>query len=289
MLVDLVRVVSSDGVRLDGALRLPDDAAAADDIALDALLLVHGAGASFYASSLLEAVAVRALKLGLAALVVNTRGHDILYMAATSQGPRLHGAARESVADCALDFQAWLDLLRKRGLTRIGLVGHSLGAIKGVYALAQSNPPDVAALVAISPARLSYKHFCEGGGAESFLETMRKARAHVDRGAGDTLMEVQFPIPYVVSAAAYVDKYGPAELYNIVPLVQGLKCPTLFVFGGQEVQDHLAFQGLPEDIASGADGRPGVSVATIAGGDHVYSAVRAEMLACLEDWLRNKL
>ncbi len=304
MLVDLVRINAADGVRLDGALRVPPQGAAAQ-LPVDALLLVHGTGANFYASSLLEAVAEHFVGRGVAALLANTRGRDILYTGATNAGPRRLGAACERVDDCRLDIAAWLGWMNERGYRRVGIVGHSLGAIKGVYALAQPDAPEsplaprealFACLVAISPARLSYDYFCSSPAGEEFRATLARAGELVDAGQGETLMEVQFPIPYVVTAAGYLDKYGPGERFNVLTYVGRLPVPTLFVFGSTEMQQHVAFRGLAEAIESTviesaaqdpASGNPLVQVAVIAGGDHVYSGVRSELLARIERWLRS--
>ncbi len=322
MLIDLVRFQTADGIRLDGALRVPP-AGTASQLPVDALLLVHGTGANFYASSLLEAVAEHFVARGVAALLVNTRGRDILYTAGTSAGPRRLGAACERVDDCRLDIAAWLGWLAERGYRRVGLVGHSLGAIKGVYAMAQPDatggwhaqnmdvmgvegqlphapprpsPPcseratqavQVTCLCAISPARLSYDYLCGSPAAEEFRATLERARQLIDAGQGETLMEVQFPIPYVVTAAGYLDKYGPGERFNVLTYVGRLRLPTLFTFGSSEVQAHVAFRGLPEAIEAAAEAAPNplVQVAVVAGADHVYSGVRSELTARIERWL----
>jgi pimeloyl-ACP methyl ester carboxylesterase len=293
VLVDLIRVTTADGIRLDGALRMPP-AGQGPQLFLDAVLLLHGTGANFYASSLLEAIAEHFVSRGVAALSANTRGHDILYTAGTSDGPRRLGAACERVDDCRWDVAAWLDGLTARGYRRIGLVGHSLGAIKGVYAvaqhaIAQPDAPSVAWLCAVSPARLSYEYFCGSPAADEFRATLSRAQQLVDEGHGETLIEVDFPIPYVVAAAGYLDKYGPGERFNVQTYVGRLRVPTLFTFGSAEVQSHVAFRGLPEAIESAAQDpiapNPLVQVAVIAGGDHVYSGVRSELLARIQRWL----
>jgi len=293
--IDLVRTTTSDGIRLDGALRVPPEAGQANEVPVDALLLLHGAGANFYASSLLEAVAEHFVARGVAALLVNTRGRDILYTASTASGPRRLGAACERVEDCRLDIAAWLGFLRERGYRRLGIVGHSLGAIKGVYAMAhaeaaQPEARQVECLCAISPARLSYDYFCQSPAAEKFRSTLARAQELVDAGQGETLMEVQFPIAYVATASAYLEKYGPGERFNVLTYVSRLRVPTLFVFGSTEVQNEVPFRGLPEAIESAVQERaspsPPVQVEVIAGGDHVYSGVRGELLSRMERWLK---
>src|SRR5258708_7393657 len=107
MLVELVKTVTEDGVRLDGALSLPTaPPQAADPPRPEVVLLLHGAGGNFYSSSLLEEIARQLHVLGIAALRVNTRGAGALSLSATSDGKRKQGAAYEVVDECRLDVAA---------------------------------------------------------------------------------------------------------------------------------------------------------------------------------------
>src|SRR5207237_6710821 len=94
----------------------------------------------------------------------------------------------------------------------------------------------------------SYDYFCNSPAAEEFRATLARAGQLVENGQGETLMEVQFPIPYVVTAAGYLDKYGPGERFNVLSYVGALGVPTLFTFGSAEVQNQVAFRGLPDAI-----------------------------------------
>ena len=75
---------------------------------------------------------------------------------AVAQGGLRQGAAYEAVDDCRHDLTAWVDYLKRRAGSRIGLVGHSLGAVKCLYALAREPGLSVACVVALSPPRLSH-------------------------------------------------------------------------------------------------------------------------------------
>jgi pimeloyl-ACP methyl ester carboxylesterase len=282
VLVDLVRVTTSDGVRLDGALQTP--MGAADPLPIDACLLVHGTGSNFYGATLLETLSARMLELGVAVLSANTRGHDGISIAATSEGPRRQGAAYERVDDCRHDLAAWIELLSVRGYQRVVLIGHSLGAVKAIYTMALAPHAAVVRLAAISPPRLSHAWFAASAEASGFLSTLAEAEQHVREGRGERLMEVRFPLPYVVTAAGYLDKYGDEERYNILRHLGQLPCPTLATFGSREVQTSAAFAGLPEAIESLKIAS--THVAVVAGADHVYSGCRSELCARLEAWLR---
>jgi len=82
---------------------------------------------------------------------------------------------------------------------------------------------------------------------------------------------------------------GPDERYNFLRFVGQVPCPVLLTFGGQEVESNLAFQGVPEALQAVRAKHRRLAVDTVAGGDHFYSGVRAELVARVEAWLRAAL
>ena len=113
------------------------------------------------------------------------------------------------VDDCRHDLAAWLDWLRQRLGPRSGLLGHSLGAVKSLYAAAREPEPAPACVVALSPPRLSYSGFCSSPEGPQFQETYAQARRHIEAAQPETLMEVRLPLPFVTTAGGYAEKYGP--------------------------------------------------------------------------------
>jgi alpha-beta hydrolase superfamily lysophospholipase len=285
MLVDLVQTTTRDGLRLDGIYQSPAPAAPAD-LAVAAFCLVHGTGGNFYSSTLFDACAERLARLGCAVLRVNTRGHDGINTASTARGGRRQGAAYEVVDDCRHDLAAWIDWLSDRVGPRIGLIGHSLGAVKCFYALAQEPRPVVRCLVALSPPRLSYSWFAAGPQGGKFLETYTLAERCVREGRPAELLEVKLPLPLVITAAGYVEKYGPDERYNYLRFASGAACPTLITLGSVEVDGNMAFQGAPEELTRLGQRYPHLQVELIDGADHFYTGVRPQMLDRVEAWLR---
>jgi len=286
----LVDVTASDGLRLDGALHLPP-LDSAPQHSIDAALVLHGTGSNFYGSRFLAAIAERIVGWGAAALVVNTRGHDqigsaLVRNADGTTGSRTIGSAYEFVDECRLDIAAWLAFLADRGSKRIAIIGHSLGAVKTIYAPTHEVPAHVAALIAISPPRLSYSHFAASVRGPGFLEEVATAEAHVAAGRPQELMSIRFPLPYVITAESYLDKYGPAERYNLLKLVHRLPLPTLFTFGSQEIQQGIAFREFPDELAKAQDAGAKLKTAVIAGGDHHYTGVQGALLDTIERWLR---
>ncbi len=284
MPVDLVQAVTRDGLRLDGAFQ---SAAGPSALAANALCLVHGTGGSFYSSPLLDAFVEGLSPLGCAVLRVNTRGHDLMSTAATPQGGRRQGAAYEVVDDCRHDLAAWLDCLRRRvGPSRVGLLGHSLGAVKCLYAAAREPALGAACVVALSPPRLSHSWFCSSPEGPPFQETYSLAQRHVEAGQAAALLDVRLPLPFVTTAGGYVEKYGPDERYNYLRFVADVPCPVLVTLGGAEAEDNMAFRGAAEALREPAVRHGRIRTTVVAGADHFYSGTRGELIGRVIDWLR---
>ncbi|MDP6446437.1 MAG: alpha/beta fold hydrolase [Pirellulaceae bacterium] len=285
MQVELIKARTVDGVRLDGALSATDQPS---QVCVDAVIAVHGVGSNFYGSGLFERLTTPLLSLGVDVLRVNTRGHDGHYAGHTPGGSRPLGAAYEIVDECRWDIAAWVEVLRKRGAQSIGLIGHSLGAIKSLYAQAHEPSDAVRLVAAFSPPRLSYRVFSQSAKRDEFLATIGAAQQRIEEGRGGELISATFPFPLLIAASAYIDKYGDQERYNIMRFIHKLPCPVLATYGALELQrGSSAFDGLPEAIAE-LDSPQSIEVACIDDADHLYSGVHDQLAACLVAWLRRR-
>jgi hypothetical protein len=140
-----------------------------------------------------------------------------------------------------------------------------------------------------APPRLSYSAFRAGDRAAEFLQTFGRARALVEAGEPEALLDVRLPLPFVITAGGYVEKYGPDERYNYLRFVARVPCPTLVTFGGAEVEQNRAFRGAPEEVGALAARHPHLGVQTVPGADHFYTAVRDELTARVAEWLKSAL
>jgi pimeloyl-ACP methyl ester carboxylesterase len=286
MHVELVRTVTRDGLRLDGALiRARSAIAGSAPSTPTAAILLHGVAANFYTSSTLEPLVPRLQDLAIASLMVNTRGHDSVFGASLGNVRRRFGAAYESVDDCRHDVTAWIEFLKSLGYRRMVLIGHSLGAIKAVYAEAHEKFPEVAAVIAVSGPRLSYSAFMNAPESSLFWESLHTAQEMVKVRQGEELFTSKFPFPLLITAAGYIDKYGPAERYNILKFAAELPCPALFTYGSKELASGgVPFAGLPDALMAlpHADRR---TVAVVEGADHVYTGVASKLADDVTHWL----
>jgi pimeloyl-ACP methyl ester carboxylesterase len=285
MLVELVRTTTADGLRLDGAFRAAGEGQVRRQ---PTVLVLHGVGGNFYQSSTFEPLLPKLHAAGYPTLTVNTRGHDSVFGAQLGNIRKRLGAAYEIVDDCRQDIAAWIKFLATRGHERVILLGHSLGAIKAVYAQANDRHARVVAVIAISPPRLSYTAFMNAPESSVFFESMSIARELAKEGSGDELFTAKFPFPLLITADSYIDKYGPAERYNILEFTAQLHCPTLFTYGSKELaQGGIAFAGMPEALHK-LPSHALREVITIEGADHFYSGTQEQLAERVGEWLRVK-
>jgi len=285
VLVDFLSVTTRDGYVLDGMFQA---SAMENKLELDGVCFIHGTGGNFYSSSLFETLAQEFLNLGCAVLRVNTRGHDGISTAVTTRGGLRLGAAFESVDDCRHDLAAWLDWMRANIGPRVALLGHSLGAVKCLYAAALEPQGAPQCIIAVSPPRLSYSWFCASAQAPEFLATYQKAEVLIRDGKPDALLEVRLPLPFVIAADGYVEKYGPDERYNYLRFLPSIPCPTLVLLGSVEVAKNMAFQESPEEVARLAERHPHIALEIIDGADHFYQGVREKAWQAIKGWLVGK-
>jgi pimeloyl-ACP methyl ester carboxylesterase len=197
----------------------------------------------------------------------------------------LQGAAYERVDDCRQDVAAWVEFLVDRGYTRIHLVGHSLGALKILYAQAQQPLAAVSRLIAISPPCLSYARFAasRGSDVEAFRSSLATAERWIAQGQPATLFLARFPFPITLSAATFVDKYGPDERYNLLRFLPRICQPIDLIYGQREVNEGgSAFVGLVADLESldWPHGPPRITV--IRDANHFYVGCVPDLTATVQ-------
>ncbi len=274
---ELCRVTTADGLQLAGALTTPAEAH------LTALLLIHGTDSNFYGSGILAAIADQAAAEGFPVLRINTRGHDLAASIPGPKGPVQGGAAFERVLDCPLDVAAWCDFLQQRGHARIVLIGHSLGGVKAFWSQKLAPHPGVAGIVGVSPPRFLHRKFQTDERCEPFRRNFAAAMEHIAAGRPDALMTVTQPLPLLITAAGFVEKYGPDDALDYVPILPRLSVPKLILLGSQSVGTNAAFADLPEEL--GRIASHDLMLELIAGADINYRNDPQEPWRRIRRWL----
>ena len=279
MLVDLIRLAAADGMELDGAFFAPPpDAAPAGPI--DAALIIHGSGRNFYTPAT-AAMADDLRRAGYAALALNTRGHDTVWI--DRQTGAAAGNAYEILDHSRQDLRAGIDHLSERGCRRIALLGQSMGAVKVAYYAAIENDPRVAAVAPISPVRLSCSYYLESPDAAEFRANLETADRMEAEGRALDLFYVDFPIKEMFSAMAYLDKHGPLERYNIIRHAPRIRVP-LFVLAGS-TETHTRLRDVPQDLIAAAVHSPRAEYLILEGGLHSLTNMMPQASAAVLEWL----
>jgi pimeloyl-ACP methyl ester carboxylesterase len=282
---ELVSVTTSDGVRLDGTLARP---AGDPALGVDLVILHHGFSANFYGPGFFGPMQEALASAGVAALRVNNRGHDLVY---NSSIGRL-GASYEMMADCRLDWQAWLDFASSQGYRCMVPWGHSLGAVKNAYVAAEGVDARVPGVILSSPPRFSYSQVTKMERGEAWMSSAAEARRLVDAGQSKELMQITEPLNTLMTAATFADKYGPDETYNVLNLLPKIPAPVLITLGGEEgtgpkKADWTAFGHLDEQLRALAREHKQLTYESIDGANHVYSGKSAEVWKVASSWLQH--
>jgi pimeloyl-ACP methyl ester carboxylesterase len=284
MIVDLVHVTTHDGVRLDGTWRKhhPEQAS---QLGVDVVIFHHGVGGNFYGPGMFDQYSDALLDRGCAVLRVNNRGHDPISRAVVGEDAKRLGAAYEDMDDCRYDWEAWVDFAQAAGYRRIGLWGHSLGATKSICYMATQGDPRVTCVVAGSPPRFSYSAYAALESGEAFRQIAGQAQQYIDAGHPGTLLDTIYPIPLLVTAEVFIQKYGPEEKYDILQHIPMVQCPLLIMVGTAEAQTMMAFQGLPPLLEKIAAAMDHVTFTSIPGADHAYTHQRDYVWGVVSQWL----
>lgn len=282
---ELCRVITGDGIPLEGLL-FPADPAE-KEFPVSALVVVHGTGSHFYAGGMLERFSHQARAAGLTVLRVNTRGHDLVTRISGRQGPFWGGAAYETISDCRHDLAAWIAFLTARGHARIGLVGHSMGAVKSIYAQAHDRHSAVGCVVGLSPPRFCHERFLTHPACDPFREDLQKAQTLVAQGQGQQLMSVRQPLPLLLTAEGFLAKYGPHDEYDFLKHLPNLNCPGLILVGSESVRTSPAFASHPDDLRQFQRAHPNqpLTFELIEGADTGYSTCPDKPFPHFEAWL----
>jgi pimeloyl-ACP methyl ester carboxylesterase len=266
--------IPTETIPLDGLFYEPEGGKAAG-----AALLFHGNTMNFYIGALrfLPPVLV---KLGLACLAFNRRGHDIL---STRNSRAPEGGAFQLAREGIDDNRAAASWLAARGFPAPVVIGHSNGGMLAVQHVADH--PQTPALVLLS-AHLGGKNILERSSKAGLMaqdrveEFTALARERVAAGRGRELMLM----PgwwYAISAESFLDRL--TETPDGLALAPAIKCPTLYVRGDKEFRENYP----AEDFKARARGPCDVEI--VPGCDHFYNGREAAVQELVSAWLSRTL
>ena len=265
--------IPTDTHALDGLYYEPDAPARG------AAMLLHGNCMNFYTGAP-KFLPPQLVKLGLAALAYNRRGHD---MVATTNSRAVTGGSFQMTKEAMADNRHASAWLKQRGFAEPIIIGHSNGGMLAVQHVADH--PETPALVLLS-AHLGGKSVVPLAskvgllGGDSIDEIDGQARRMVAQGRGGELMV----LPgwwHVVTAESYLDYC--AELPDVLALAPRIACPVLYIRGDKEPADIYP----AEEFAARAAGRCDVRI--VKDCDHFYGGREDTISEIVTGWLADLL
>jgi pimeloyl-ACP methyl ester carboxylesterase len=265
--------IPTDTIPLDGLYFEPEGGAAG------AVLLFHGNTMNFYVGALrfLPPVLV---KLGLACLAFNRRGHDIL---STRNSRVPEGGAFQLAREGIEDNRTAARWLAARGFAYPVVIGHSNGGMLAVQHVADHpHTPALALLSAHGGGRNIVQSGAQSGlmVGERIEEFAARARELVKAGRGRELMLM----PgwwYAISAESFLDRL--TETPDTLELAPRVKCPTLYLRGDREPRASYP----AEDFKARAGGPCTVEI--VPDCDHFYNGREEAIQAIVSSWLAKSL
>lgn len=237
----LIRIPTTDGLLLDGALSEPLPAKPKSR----AWVFLHGTGSNFTAPGILEGLAQLFVTRGEAVLRVNTRGHDLHAKIPTMSGSVPGGAAFENVGDAHLDVSAACAALLEAGYDKLSLLGHSLGGVKAITSQSDHPVAEVDEIIALSPPRLRYEQLIQD---HEFRRQFEHARQLADSGRGQEFVEMTSPLKLWMPAQSVVEKYGVEDRLDLIEHLTRVKPATLIVLDTKSLESSAAHKGLDESL-----------------------------------------
>jgi pimeloyl-ACP methyl ester carboxylesterase len=212
------------------------------------------------------------------AAVVNTRGHDLATLLQPSTGtPFWGGAAWENLEESPYDLAGWVDAAAT-GFSGIVLIGHSLGAVKVTYFLAERRDPRVVGLgLAAPPLRPAWD-----------TRAHPAAVAEAERLGRNGHSKALFDGPWgPVSAQTYLslDRIGFDQFGRSAkePNIARIDRPICAIVGGQDVAVCTAAD--LDVIRRNAKAAPRVETHVIDGADHFFTGHAADLANLLVNWV----
>jgi pimeloyl-ACP methyl ester carboxylesterase len=245
-----------------------------------ALVWVHGLTGRFYGPMIVR-IGRELAAGGYQFVTGNNRGHDFGTILWTRSGKaRFLGGAWERFDESPRDVGAWVDFAMDLGARAVVLIGHSLGASKATYYLAQRDDPRVVGLVLASPA-------VRAGRLRP--EMVELAEQMVGEGRGRELLPWGIsPVSGTLSAQTYLNRHQTnLDLFGVEtadPAIAKVRCPIFAFLGTRE--RWVGTETELEVIRRNATGSTRVDTRMFEGADHRYSDQEGTVAQAIANWVQ---
>lgn len=194
------------------------------------------------------------------------------------------GGGWERLNECVYDIVGWVRFALREGFGGVILIGHSMGARKAAYYMAERQDANVVGLIAASPVARPIAAYND--------EMIKMAQAIVDEGRGRDLM----PWPELgcsMSAQTFLDHADMESPFQNTfcvsgsgssPVVAKVTCPLLAFYGGEERSGAINRQEELDTVRRNATAASRVDTLMIRRAGHIYEGHEADVAEAIANW-----
>lgn len=183
---------------------------------------------------------------------------------------------RHTNEDAVAEIGSWVGWLKKQGVSRVALLGHSRGGAQTALYAAEHDSPQLKAVVLLAPPTI--KNVDPDGYQQRYNKPLKpileRARKLVKQGKGSTVLSNTDMIicPKAnVTAASFVSYYDQDTRLDTPYLLPKIGKPTLVIVAGSDE----VVVGLEKVVAPLADGK-NLHMQVLPGADHFFRDLHAE-------------
>ncbi len=239
MKTSLERILTKDGLWLDGLSFFPNHKS------IKGIVWIHGLFGN-YGGRRIKTLAEISTKNNIAFVSFNTRGAGVMSRFSIKtkintkyKNRKTIGGGLENFQECIWDIEAMIQFLRRKGIKKIFLIGHSTGANKALFYMYKQNDRRVTGIGLIGPINDYVSKKQELGRRYTFL--IKKVKILAKKKPNKLLPYSLSPVS--ITAARYLSLYTPATPEDVFPYynkqakfkeLASISIPLLVLIGEQD-------------------------------------------------------
>ncbi len=267
--IEMVRLQTSDGIKLTGILRRPHTVRNNAGV-----VMIHGYSGNFY-SGIMAFLPEALADCGFATLALNMRDHD-------------RGSKKNRFEDNCYDVAVAVDEMARLGYNPIFLFGHSMGTNRVLYYLAATGDSRIKGVLLTGPPGNLFEWNISIFGLEAASQVLGQAQDLVARGKGNKWMLIDLgPLGKALYTANHVVSLrGPKTVSDPYKNIARIFKPVLIVHG---LADRLANPDVADRLLKSAASRIHVTVVKIPGANHRFSSHQQDLVNAVNKWLTDQI